>query len=254
MTSNILALIPARGGSKGIPHKNIMPVAGKPLIAYSIQHGLASRHINRVIVTTDDPEIADISRHWGAEVPFMRPSEYAQDLSPDIDAFRHALQWLAEHENYVPDVVVHLRPPGPVRRVELIDQAIELLLAHPEADAVRSVKLALQTPYKMWQISEDGQLTPLLRLEGMADCQSVPRQMLPTVYWQNGYIDVLRPRAVLEKNSMWGDCALPFIVEEKLFELDYPEDIPAVEEALQRLEAGLDPEAGNSHITKRHSV
>ena len=78
--------------------------------------------------------------------------------------------------------------------------------------------------------------------------------MLPTVYWQNGYVDVLRPRAVLEKNSMWGDCALPFIVEEEMFELDYPEDIPAIEEALQRLEAGLDPEAGNSHITKRHSV
>jgi N-acylneuraminate cytidylyltransferase len=123
--------------------------------------------------------------------------------------------------------------------VELIDKAIQLLLDHPEADAVRSVARARQTPYKMWQITPDGDLKPLLRVEGMADCQSVPRQMLPTAYWQNGYVDVLRPRAVLEKNSMWGDCALPFIVEERLFELDYPEDVPEVEAALQRLAAGL---------------
>jgi CMP-N-acetylneuraminic acid synthetase len=254
MSAAILALIPARGGSKGIPRKNVMPIAGKPMIAYSILHAQASKHINRVIVTTDDEEIAAVSREWGAEVPFLRPAEFAQDLSPDIDAFRHALTWLKEHENYTPEAVIHLRPPGPVRRVELIDQAVELLLAHPEADAVRSVKRALQTPYKMWRIGEDGRLNPLLRLEGFDDPQSVPRQMLPMVYWQNGYVDVLRPRAVLEKNSMWGDHALPFIVEDKLFELDYPEDIPAIEEALRRLAEGLDPEAEGGQTAGRHSV
>lgn len=252
MTARVLALIPARGGSKGIPRKNVMPLAGKPLIAYSILQAQASRYINRVIVSTDDDEIAAVARDWGAEVPFMRPAEYAQDLSPDIDAFRHALTWLKQHEDYNPDMVVHLRPPGPVRRVELIDQAIELLQTHPEADAVRSVSLARQTPYKMWRIAPDGKLEPLLRVEGMPDCQSVPRQQLPVVYWQNGYVDVLRPRAVLEKNSMWGDCALPFIVEDELYELDYPEDIPAVEAALLRLEQGLPLE--DHRPAKRHSV
>jgi len=237
--SQVLALIPARGGSKGIPRKNIIILAGKPLIAYSILQAQESQRVNRVIVSTDDEEIADVARQWGAEVPFMRPAEYAQDLSPDIDVFRHALIWLREHENYVPDMVVHLRPPGPVRRVELIDQAIDLLTAHPEADAVRSVSLALQTPYKMWHITSDGYLEPVLRIKGVSDCQSLPRQQLPLVYWQNGYVDVIRPRAVLEKNSMWGDCAIPFIVDEPMFELDYPEDIPAVEEALQRLQVGL---------------
>lgn len=235
MQPKILALIPARGGSKGIPRKNLLRIGGKPLIAYSILQAKTSRHINRVLVSTDDPEIAEVSQKWGAEVPFIRPAEFAQDLSPDIDVFRHALEWLETHENYRPDAVVHLRPPGPVRKVELIDEAISLLLAHPEADAVRSVRRALQTPYKMWRISDSGCLEPLLRIAGMPDCQSVPRQMLPQVFWQSGYVDVIRPRALLEENSMWGACALPFIVEEEIFEIDYPEDIPAVEQALEIL-------------------
>ncbi|MBN2304975.1 MAG: acylneuraminate cytidylyltransferase family protein [Anaerolineae bacterium] len=239
MADRILALIPARGGSKGIPGKNIMNIAGKPLIAYSILHAQQSQRINRVIVSTDDEKIAAVAREWGAEVPFMRPAEYAQDLSPDIDVFRHTLEWLKEHEDYVPDVMVQLRPPGPVRRVELIDAAIDKLLAHPEADALRTVTLAIQTPYKMWFFTDDGHMTPVARLDGVPDSQSLPRQQLPPVYWQNGYVDVIRPRAVLEKNSMWGDCVIPFIVDDPLLEIDYPENIPAVEEALQRLQDGL---------------
>lgn len=248
----ILALIPARGGSKGIPRKNVLPIAGKPLIAYSILQAKESKRITRCVVSTDDEEIASVSREWGVEVPFMRPEAIAGDLSPDIDAFRHALEWLDENEGYRPEMVVHLRAPGPVRRVELIDKAIDLLEAHPEADAVRSVRRALQTPYKMWSLTPDGELAPLLRVPGMPDCQSVPRQMLPTVYWQSGYVDVLRPRAVLEKNSMWGDRALPFIVEEPLFELDYPEDIPAIERALERVRAGLPFEEETT--ANRHAV
>ena len=119
----VLALIPARGGSKGIPRKNIISIAGRPLIAYTIEQAQRSQHINRVIVTTDDEEIAAVSRSFGAEVPFLRPGAFAQDLSPDIDVFRHALGWLQGHEGYAPELIVHLRPTGPVRRVELIDQA-----------------------------------------------------------------------------------------------------------------------------------
>jgi N-acylneuraminate cytidylyltransferase len=251
MNARVLALIPARGGSKGVPRKNIMLVAGKPLIAYSILQAKRSRRIHRVIVSTDDAEIAEVSRRWGAETPFLRPVEFAQDLSPDIDVFRHALHWLRDHEQYIPDLVVHLRPSGPVRRVELIDEAVDLLAAHPEADAVRSVRCALQSPYKMWRITEHGYLEPLLRLPGTPDCQSLPRQMLPVVYWQSGYVDVIRPRAVLEKNSMWGNCALPFVVEEEHFEIDYPENVPHVEEALRRLERG-DNSPGKAAV--RHSV
>jgi len=246
----VLALIPARGQSKGIPRKNLLPIAGRPLIAYSILQAQASQRVTRVVVSTDDPEIADVAREWGAEVPFLRPREYAEDLSPDLDVFRHALEWLERAEGYRPDLVVHLRPPGPVRRVELIDAAIDLLDAHPEADAVRSVSVARQTPYKMWRLAEGGYLEPMQRVPGVADCQSLPRQRLPTVYWQNGYVDVVRPRAVLEKSSMWGDRVVPLVIDESLLELDYPEDIPAVEAALEQLRGGAKPERAPS----RHAV
>jgi N-acylneuraminate cytidylyltransferase len=252
MTSRVLALIPARGGSKGIPRKNVMMLAGKPLIAHSILQAHDSRHINRVLVSTDDEEIAQVSVEWGAEVPFLRPAMYAQDDSTDLDVFLHALNWLAEHENYVPDLIVHLRATGPARRSELIDEAVELLASHPEADAVRSMCQARQTPYKMWQITPEGYLRPVTQIGGLPDCQSLPRQSLPVVYWQNGYVDVVRPRAVLEKHSMWGSCAIPFIVNEPLFELDYPEDIPAVEEAVLRLRDGVSLAENNQ--LDRHPV
>lgn len=236
MPTPIMALIPARGGSKGVPRKNIIPIAGKPLIAYSILHALDSKWINRVVVSTDDEEIAQIAREWGAEVPFIRPAWCAEDMSPDIDVFRHALNWFSDQESYIPELVVHLRPPGPVRRVEHIDEAIALLLSHPEADAVRSVSLARQTPYKMWQVTSSGYLNPVLQLDEIQDCQSVPRQRLPPVYWQNGYVDVIRARAILDKQSMWGNCAIPYFIDEQLYEVDYPEDIPAVERALMQLD------------------
>jgi N-acylneuraminate cytidylyltransferase len=252
MAQRVLALIPARGGSKGIPRKNTMAVGGKPLIAYSILQAQSSGRINRIVVSTDDSEISSVAKEWGAEVPFVRPSKYAQDLSPDIDVFRHALGWLRTNEGYEPDLVVHLRPTGPARRVELIDEAIDLLADHPDVDAVRSVTPARQTPYKMWGMTADGYLRPLLRLEGTEDCQSLPRQKLPQVFWQNGYVDVIRPRAVFEKNSMWGERVLPFVVDETLFELDYPEDIPAIEEALKRIESGSKIEAPKR--ADRHAV
>ena len=251
MHKQVLALIPARGGSKALPRKNLMMLAGKPLIAYSILQAQNSHRINRVIVSTDDNEIAKVARKWGAEVPFMRPAQYAQDNSPDIDVFRHAIIWLSEQEGYSPDFIVHLRPPGPVRQIELIDKAIDLLASHPEADAVRSVSLAQQTPYKMWRITQYGYLEPMLRIKGLADCQSLPRQELPQVYWQTGYVDVIRPRAILEQNSMWGNRALPFIVDEQLSELDYPENIAPIEEALIRLQQGNDL---SSSIPPRHPV
>ena len=238
VSREVLALIPTRGGSKSIPRKNIIEIAGKPLIAWSILQALESDRITRVVVSTDDEEIAAIAEGCGAEVPFLRPAEYADDRAPDIDVFRHALKFLAERESYRSEVVVHLRPTGPVRRVCDVDDAIDLLLAHPEADSVRSVSLVQQSPYKMWKVREDGTMEPLLRVPGMTDCQSQPRQMLPRAYWQNGYVDAMRPRTVLEMESMWGHTVLPFFVETRLFDLDYPEDIAPMEQALISREAG----------------
>jgi len=151
----VLALIPARGGSKGIPRKNIRDFAGAPLIAYSIAAGLQARHVTRVIVSTDDEEIAAVARQWGAETPFLRPAEFAQDDTTDLPVFQQALAWLAEHENYHPDFVVQLRPTSPVRPVGLIDEAIDLMLTNPQADCVRGVVPSGQNPFKMWQIEPD---------------------------------------------------------------------------------------------------
>lgn len=229
----VLALIPARGGSKGIPRKNIKLVAGKPLIAHSIEQALTSSLITRVIVSTDDLEIAETARNFGAEVPFMRPSEYAADDSPDIDCFTHALRWLADTEGYEPETVVQLRPTSPVRRVEVLDLAIQTFLDHPEADSLRSVSLASQTPYKMWRI--DGEyLSPLLKLEGVAEPFNSGRQTLPRVYWQNGYVDITRPANVLGAGRMSGDKILAFLIEEQIGDLDYEESIPVVEALLDR--------------------
>jgi CMP-N,N'-diacetyllegionaminic acid synthase len=232
----ILAIIPARGGSKSIPRKNLIPVGGKPLIAYSIEQARMSRLVTRAIVSTDDAEIADVARAHGGEVPFLRPAQYAQDMSPDIDVFRHALQWLADHERYRPELVVHLRPTGPVRRVELIDQAITLMLEHTEADSLRSVSAPIQTPYKMWR-SEAGYLRPLLTVESVAEPYCMPRQSLPEVWWQNGYVDIIRPRIILELGLMCGHTVLPFVVDEPILEIDYAESLPLVEEALARLKS-----------------
>jgi CMP-N,N'-diacetyllegionaminic acid synthase len=233
----ILALIPARGGSKSIPRKNIYPVAGKPLIAHSILQATESKYITRVIVSTDDKEIADVSRKWGAEVPFIRPAEFSQDQSLDIEVFDHALRWLKENDKYQPDLIVHLRPTGPVRRVALIDQAIEAIQAQPEADALRSVQIAKQNPYKMWFI-ENGLLKPILQLEGIAEPYNMPRQKLPKTYWQNGTLDITRPKTVLEKKSMMGEKILAFEINAPAYDLDYPEDIPEIETALEKLKRG----------------
>lgn len=229
-------------------------MAGLPLIAHTIGQALESETITRVVVSTDDTEIADIARRFGAEVPFLRPAEHAEDLSPDIDVLRHALSWLADHDGYAPELVVHLRPTGPVRRVVIIDEAVRMMIGNPTADSLRSVSQAGQTPYKMWRIGQEGYLEPLLEVEGLPECQSMPRQMLPQVMWQNGYVDVIRPTTILVQESMCGRRTLPFVVDEPVYEIDYPESIPLVEEALRRLKDRA--RSPQEHIDRpiRHSV
>ena len=158
---NILALIPARGGSKGVPRKNIKLLGGEPLIAYTIREARKSRYITRVVVSTEDEEIARIAREHGAELPFMRPAELAADDVLDLPVFQHCLHWLRENQGYSPDIVVHLRPTAPLRTVFHIDKAIELFFAAPETDCVRSVSPAGEQPLKMWRV-KDGLLIPYI--------------------------------------------------------------------------------------------
>jgi CMP-N,N'-diacetyllegionaminic acid synthase len=151
----VLALIPARGGSKSIPRKNLLMLAGKPLVAWSILHAQASKCVTRVIVSTDDEEIAGVARAYGAGV-LERPAEFATDTSPDIDTFFHVLNRLWSVEGYMPQYVVHLRPTTPIRREGDIDKAVGMLTADPNATSLRSVSMAKQSPYKMWQGPTNG--------------------------------------------------------------------------------------------------
>ena len=222
--TEVLALIPARGGSKSIPHKNIRDFAGHPLIAYSIAAGLAAETVTRVVVSTDDGEIAEVSRRYGAEIPFMRPTEHAQDQTPDLPVFQHALEWLAEHEGYRPEIVVQLRPTSPLRRVWHIDQAVYRLIERPEADAVRTVCVPFQNPFKMWRIGSNGLMRPLMDTE-FTEPYNMPRQALPEVYWQTGYVDAAWADTILEKKSMTGERILPLVIDpSEWIDIDSPDD------------------------------
>ncbi len=238
--TEVLALIPARGGSKSIPRKNIRPFAGHPLIAYSISAGLAAETVTRVIVSTDDEEIAAISRRYGAETPFLRPAEFSEDSTPDLPVFQHALEWLHKNEDYLPEIVVQLRPTSPFRRVQHIDQAVYRLLEHPEADSVRTVCIPFQNPFKMWRIGQDGIMQPLLQTE-FEEPYNMPRQALPEVYWQTGYVDAAWFDTILTKNSMTGTRILPLVIDpSEWIDIDSPDDWRRAERLLESLEITFD--------------
>lgn len=229
----VMALIPARGGSKSIPRKNIRPFAGHPLIAYSIAAALAAETIRRVVLSTDDEEIAAMARDYGAETPFIRPDEYSRDDTPDLPVFRHALEWLRENENYLPEIVVQLRPTSPFRHTWHIDQAVRRLVERPEADAVRTVCVPFQNPFKMWQINLDGFMQPLLATE-FPEAYNLPRQALPQVYWQTGYVDAAWRDTIMVKNSMTGDQILPLVIgSDEWIDIDSPEDWQRAERLLE---------------------
>ena len=232
----VLAVIPARGGSKGIPGKNIKDFAGFPLIAYSILAGMQSDLVTRVIVSTDDKAIADVANQWGAETPFLRPDHLAGDAVVDFPVMRHCLDWLAENEGYHPEVVVWLRPTSPIRPRDCVDQAISLLLTHSEADSVRGVVSAGQNPFKMWTIDESsGAMQPLVDVPGMDEPYNAPRQALPEVFWQTGHIDAFWTRTMDEKDSMTGDVILPLIIDPRYtVDIDVPKDWVAAEHKLQQ--------------------
>ena len=238
--TEVLALIPARGGSKSIPRKNIRPFAGHPLIAYSISAGLAAETVTRVIVSTDDEEIAAISRRYGAETPFLRPAEFSEDSTPDLPVFQHALEWLHKNEDYLPEIVVQLRPTSPFRRVQHIDQAVYRLLEHPEVDSVRTVCIPFQNPFKMWRIGQDGIMQPLLQTE-FEEPYNMPRQALPEVYWQTGYVDAAWVDTILTKNSMTGTRILPMVIDpSEWIDIDSPDDWRRAERLLESLEITFD--------------
>ncbi|MDO8743413.1 MAG: acylneuraminate cytidylyltransferase family protein [Candidatus Azambacteria bacterium] len=219
----IIAIIPARGGSKSIPKKNIVDLGGFPLIAYSIAVAKLSNIISRVIVSTDSEEIAQVARKYGAEVPFMRPAEFAADTSGDFEVFKHAIEWLKENENYEPEYLVHLRPTTPLRESELIDKGIEDIIRHPEATSLRSGHELRESPHKCFAL-ENGFFVGLFPEDKRPDYANLPRQAFPAAYQPDGYVDVVKRKTIMEDGIFHGSKILGFISPDT-GELDRPEDL-----------------------------
>lgn len=248
----MLAIVQARGGSKGLPRKNLALLGQHPLIAYSIVTGLAASTVTRLIVSTDCDEIAAVAKQYGAAVPFIRPAGLATDQARDFDLFDHALQWLARHENYRPQLIVQLRPTTPFRPRGLVDQAVSMLVDSGAGDCVRGVSSPSQNPYKMWRKTSDGFIQPLLSAEINEPFNS-PRQELPPTLWQTGHIDVIRRETITEKRSLTGDRVLPILVDKQYcVDIDNARDLELANWILDGNELDIDlPPPGVAADPKR---
>lgn len=224
---NIVALIPARSGSKGVPHKNVKKLGGHPLIEWSINACLKSELIDRVIVSTDSLEYAELAAKLGAEVPFLRPAEISGDRAIDYDFIVHALDWLkAEHGE--PSYIVHIRPTTPLRDPRLLDEAIKAFIATPHATALRSVQEMPESAYKTFELAEGGQLKRLGSESTALDAANNARQQFPTTYEANGYVDVLSSAFVRKTGLIHGDHVMPFTTP-RVTEVDTESDFTHLE-------------------------
>lgn len=225
--ASTLALIPARGGSKGLPRKNLREFAGKPLIAWSIEAALASEACDRVIVSTDDTEIAEVARAFGADVPFLRPAELALDTSPSIDAVLHALDWLEQNEGATFDYLALLEPTSPLRAEGDLDRAIAMLSEHHErADAVVSVgEVHLEHP-SIVKCIEGGYLAPYV-----ADAEKVTRrQDLGPALFPYGVIYLVKVEALRQTRSFYPERTVPLLIERwQNYEIDDAYDLACAE-------------------------
>jgi CMP-N,N'-diacetyllegionaminic acid synthase len=221
---SIVALIPARAGSKRVPGKNIRPFAGHPLIAYTISAAVSSGVFSRVILSTESPEVAEIGSHYGAEVPFLRAAEFAGDKSPDIEWIRFTLERLRQ-SGVTADAFSILRPTSPFRKADTIRRAWSTFLANQEADSLRAVEPCLQHPGKMWLV-EGNRMRPLLDDNGAnPPWHSTPYQALPLVYTQNASLEIAWTRVPEQYGTIAGKVVVPFFTEgEEGFDINKPDD------------------------------
>lgn len=230
--ADVLAIVPARAGSKGVPGKNLRLLAGQPLLAYAVVAGVRCPAISRVLVSTDGEEIAALGRKFGAEAPFLRPPALASDSSPDIDYILHALEWLEQNDGWQPDLVVQLRPTTPLREPEVVARAIEELADDRDATALRSAHALNESPHKMLQIV-DHRFTGFFPDDPRPEYFNLPRQCFPTAYQPNGYVDIVRARLVRETRQLYGPRIRPFVTEISA-EIDSVEDFAFLEWQLGR--------------------
>lgn len=228
---SILGIIPARGGSKGIPRKNLVDVAGKPLIAYSIESGLRSRNLTRLLVSTEDDEIARVAAEYGAAVPFMRPAELSTDGARSLPVVQHAIKAMEALEECSYDVVVLLQPTCPMRTADDIDRGIELLIETGADSVVSVVDVGANHPFRMMRILDEGRLVHIVDQEGSENM--APRQELPPIYIRSGDLYIARRHVVMELDTLIGsDCRAIIIPEERAVNIDTRFDLERARELI----------------------
>lgn len=233
----IIAIIPARSGSKGIPDKNIRLYKGKPLIAHSINIALQSKYISDVYVSTDSEKYKTIALEYGAKVPFLRPSEISDDLSPDIDLFKHFLLWYRDNNNDSsndsnknetnPDIIIQLRPTYPNRTIELLDNCINTFLNnYNEYDSLRTVIPLNKSPYKMYYIKDNKLIPYFNKYNDIYEPYNQARQLLPQSYLHNGCIDIIKTSIITNDNLLSGNNIYPYLMDEnENNDIDTEEDL-----------------------------
>lgn len=216
----VLAIVPARGGSKGIPRKNLRELGGKPLIAWTIIEAKKSHYIDRLILSSEDEEIIEVAKRWGCEVPFKRPLELAKDDTPGIDPILHTLKILPEY-----DYVILLQPTSPLRQVHDIDSCLEKCLANNAKSCV-SVTEARENPYWMYNISSDGVMQKLIEINN----SFTRRQDLPTVYKLNGAVYVAQSKWLLQNKSFLSEETIAYIMPfQRSVDIDEESDLQITE-------------------------
>ena len=228
---NIVALIPARSGSKGVVDKNIMLLGGIPLISYSIVAAKKSKLIDRIIVSTDSEEYAEIARSYGAETPFIRPKDISGDLATDVEFFRHAIDWLQENENFVPEYFVHLRPTTPFRDPKVLDKAIKEFICS-DYSALRSCHKMSESSYKTFEV-ENNIFKRICNGGNNIEGSNAARQEFPVTYEANGYIDIVRSEMISKHNLIHGSYVRAFITD-IAHEIDEVSDIDFLEYLIQK--------------------
>ena len=232
MEKKIIGIIPARGGSKSLPRKNLQILMGIPLIAFTIQSALDSKKIDEVYVSSDDSEILDISKKFGAKI-IRRPSQISEDFSRDHELLEHAIS--NELRNMSMDsLIIFLRPSHPIRNPNTIDKAISVFQSSDKFDSLRSMKISNEIPFKMWRINENGVAINVTdnKLINTIDPCNAPRQLLPTTYYQDGYVDVFPISTILNFGNTTGDKVLPFIVNEFSHDIDTFDDLRIINNKL----------------------
>lgn len=231
-SSRILAIIPARGGSKGLPGKNIRPICGKPLIVWTIEHAITSKYIDEVFVSTDSPDIAEVSERFGVRVPFLRPAELAADTSSSMDVVEHVISTY-ESRNVHFDYIVLLEPTSPLRKPDDLDRAIELAGTNPDADGVVSLgEVHMEHPMIVKKISESGKIVPYIQKTALI----TQRQQADKAYFPYGVIYLIKTNVFREKKSFYTENIIPFFIERwQNYEVDDIYDFIAIEAILNSI-------------------